>query len=87
MTILNDGEFKVADLTLAGFGRKEIQLAEHEMPGLMAMRAEFGTMWRDLLAKPAAAAVRDSVQLDGRVPHPLRRPARGIRGISARRPA
>jgi beta-glucosidase len=34
--------FKVADLSLAdGFGRKEIELAEHEMPGLMAMRAEF----------------------------------------------
>src|SRR5579884_3140776 len=33
-------DFKVADLSLAGFGRKEIQLAEHEMPGLMAMRAE-----------------------------------------------
>jgi len=34
-------EFKVADLSLAGFGRKEIELAEHEMPGLMALRAEF----------------------------------------------
>jgi len=34
--------FKVADLSLADFGRAEIQLAEHEMPGLMAMRAEFG---------------------------------------------
>ena len=34
-------DFKVADLSLAGFGRKEIQLAEHEMPGLMALRAEF----------------------------------------------
>ena len=33
--------FKVADLTLADFGRKEIELAEHEMPGLMAMRAEY----------------------------------------------
>src|SRR3984957_8015710 len=33
--------FKVADLTLAEFGRKEIVLAEHEMPGLMAMRSEF----------------------------------------------
>jgi adenosylhomocysteinase len=32
--------FKVADLSLAEFGRKEIELAEHEMPGLMAMRAE-----------------------------------------------
>ncbi|MDE2054404.1 MAG: adenosylhomocysteinase [Xanthomonadaceae bacterium] len=34
--------FKVADLSLAEFGRAEISLAEHEMPGLMAMRAEFG---------------------------------------------
>ena len=34
-------DFKVADLDLAAFGRKEIELAEHEMPGLMAMRAEF----------------------------------------------
>jgi adenosylhomocysteinase len=38
---LADGDFKVADLSLAAFGRKEIQLAEHEMPGLMAIRREF----------------------------------------------
>ena len=36
-----EGDFKVADLSLAAFGRKEIQLAEHEMPGLMAIRREF----------------------------------------------
>ena len=35
-------DFKVADISLAEFGRKEITLAEHEMPGLMAMREEFG---------------------------------------------
>ncbi|MSV78017.1 MAG: adenosylhomocysteinase [Actinobacteria bacterium] len=35
-------DFKVADLSLADFGRNEIRLAEHEMPGLMAMRSEFG---------------------------------------------
>ncbi|MCW2802642.1 MAG: adenosylhomocysteinase [Propionibacteriaceae bacterium] len=35
-------DFRVADLSLAEFGRKEITLAEHEMPGLMAMRAQFG---------------------------------------------
>jgi adenosylhomocysteinase len=35
-------DFKVADLSLAEFGRKEITLAEHEMPGLMACREEFG---------------------------------------------
>src|SRR5438132_13442839 len=34
-------DFKVADLSLAEFGRKEIQLAEHEMPGLMALRERF----------------------------------------------
>ncbi len=34
-------DFKVADLSLAAFGRKEITLAEHEMPGLMAIREEF----------------------------------------------
>jgi adenosylhomocysteinase len=34
-------EHQVADLSLAAFGRKEIQLAEHEMPGLMATRAEY----------------------------------------------
>jgi adenosylhomocysteinase len=36
-------DFKVADISLADFGRKEITLAEHEMPGLMAMREEFGS--------------------------------------------
>ncbi len=42
--------FKVADLSLADFGRAEMTLAEHEMPGLMAMRAEFGE------SKPLAGA-------------------------------
>ena len=43
-------DYKVKDLALAEFGRDEIRLAEHEMPGLMAMRAEFGA------AKPLAGA-------------------------------
>jgi adenosylhomocysteinase len=43
-------DFRVADLTLADFGRKEIRLAEHEMPGLMAMRAQYSD------AKPLAGA-------------------------------
>ena len=43
-------EYAVADLKLAEFGRHEIRLAEHEMPGLMAMRAEFGA------SKPLAGA-------------------------------
>ena len=36
-----EGDFKVADMSLAEFGRKEIVLAEEEMPGLMALRAEY----------------------------------------------
>jgi adenosylhomocysteinase len=43
-------DFKVADLSLADFGRKEIELAEHEMPGLMAMRE------RHAAAQPLAGA-------------------------------
>jgi adenosylhomocysteinase len=43
-------DYKVADLGLAEFGRKEIEIAETEMPGLMALRAEFGT------TKPLAGA-------------------------------
>jgi adenosylhomocysteinase len=35
-------DYKVADIGLAEFGRKEIELAEHEMPGLMALREEYG---------------------------------------------
>ncbi|MER7605798.1 adenosylhomocysteinase [Nocardioides sp. NPDC127503] len=35
-------DYKVADLSLAEFGRKELSLAEHEMPGLMAMRERYG---------------------------------------------
>jgi adenosylhomocysteinase len=48
--VLTDGDFKVADLSQAGFGRKEISLAEHEMPGLMALREEYGD------AQPLAGA-------------------------------
>ena len=36
-----EGDYKVADLDLAGLGRKLIELAEHEMPGLMSLRAEY----------------------------------------------
>ncbi len=43
-------DFKVADLSLHTFGRKEITLAEHEMPGLMSLREEYGT------SKPLAGA-------------------------------
>ena len=48
-------DFKVADLSLAGFGRKEIQLAEHEMPGLMAA-ARPSTPTRSRSPAPASPA-------------------------------
>ena len=50
MSAIPAGDFKVADLSLAAFGRKEIQLAEHEMPGLMSIRKEYAA------AQPLAGA-------------------------------
>jgi hypothetical protein len=41
-TITPTLDYKVADITLAEFGRKEISIAEHEMPGLMATREKYG---------------------------------------------
>ena len=37
-TFSQEGDYKVADISLADWGRKEIDIAEHEMPGLMAIR-------------------------------------------------
>src|ERR1700757_3439572 len=48
--VRNGIDFKVADLSLADFGREEIRLAEHEMPGLMALRREYAA------AQPLAGA-------------------------------
>ena len=42
MTVDEKLKFKVKDMSLAAWGRKEIKLAEAEMPGLMATREEFG---------------------------------------------
>ncbi len=44
MTVITETkvEYKVADISLAGFGRKEIEIAEKEMPGLMALRKRYG---------------------------------------------
>jgi adenosylhomocysteinase len=50
VTTIPTADYKVADLGLTEFGRKEIEIAETEMPGLMALRAEFGT------ARPLAGA-------------------------------
>jgi adenosylhomocysteinase len=54
-------DFKVADLSLATFGRKEIELAEHEMPGLMALRREFGPS-QPLKGKKVAGSLHMTVQ-------------------------
>ncbi|MFL6163884.1 MAG: adenosylhomocysteinase [Jatrophihabitantaceae bacterium] len=54
-------DFKVADLSLAAYGRKEIQLAEHEMPGLMALRAEFGEA-KPLAGKKVAGSLHMTTQ-------------------------
>jgi adenosylhomocysteinase len=54
-------DFKVADLGLAAFGRKEIQLAEVEMPGLMALRREFGAS-QPLAGKKVAGSLHMTVQ-------------------------
>ena len=37
----NKKDFKIADISLANWGRKEIEIAETEMPGLMALREEY----------------------------------------------
>ncbi|HLM32314.1 MAG TPA: adenosylhomocysteinase [Solirubrobacterales bacterium] len=49
-TIATEHDYKVADIGLADFGRKEIRLAEHEMPGLMRTREEYAA------SKPLAGA-------------------------------
>ena len=62
--MLGDAEghdFEVADLSLAAFGRKEIELAEHEMPGLMALRALHGDE-RPLAGARIAGSLHMTVQ-------------------------
>ncbi len=54
-------DFKVADLSLADYGRKEITLAEHEMPGLMAMRERYGSE-RPLAGARIAGSLHMTVQ-------------------------
>ena len=57
-------DFKVADLSLAEYGRNEIALAEHEMPGLMAMRERYGS------EQPLKGAkIAGSLNLDDRQHH------------------
>jgi adenosylhomocysteinase len=54
-------DYKVADLGLAEFGRKEIEIAETEMPGLMALRTEFGTS-RPLAGARIAGCLHMTIQ-------------------------
>jgi adenosylhomocysteinase len=59
--VVNGLDFKVADLSLAEFGRKEITLAEHEMPGLMALRREYSEV-RPLAGARIAGSLHMTVQ-------------------------
>jgi adenosylhomocysteinase len=54
-------DYKVADLTLADFGRTEIGLAEHEMPGLLAMRERYGDT-RPLAGARIAGSLHMTIQ-------------------------
>jgi len=54
-------DYRVADLSLAEYGRKEITLAEHEMPGLMAMRAQHGES-KPLLGARIAGSLHMTIQ-------------------------
>ncbi len=56
-----DLDYKVADLALADFGRKEITLAEHEMPGLMALRREYSEV-RPLAGARISGSLHMTVQ-------------------------
>ncbi len=48
-------DYKVADISLADWGRKEIEIAETEMPGLMALRSEYGDSSRSKTRGSSAA--------------------------------
>jgi adenosylhomocysteinase len=61
ITVKPAADYKVADLALAEFGRKEIEIAETEMPGLMALRAEFGTS-RPLAGARIAGCLHMTIQ-------------------------
>ena len=54
-----DLDFKVADLSLAEFGRKEIRLAEHEMPGLMELRRTTDAWLEAKAERPADVPAAD----------------------------
>ncbi|MGC9194743.1 MAG: adenosylhomocysteinase [Syntrophobacteraceae bacterium] len=57
----NKADFKVKDLALAGYGRREIEMAEHEMPGLMATREKYGPS-RPLAGTRIAGSLHMTIQ-------------------------
>ena len=59
------GDYRVADISLADFGRKEIKLAEEEMPGLMACRTEFGVDGGALKGARIAGSLHMTIQTAG----------------------
>ncbi len=82
--------YKVADVALADFGRKEIRLAEHEMPGLMALRAQYAEE-RPLAGAKIMGSLHMTVQRRSRSRRAFRsspgrgRPWRSIGGAPSRR--
>jgi adenosylhomocysteinase len=61
ITVKPAADYRVADIALAEFGRKEIEIAETEMPGLKALRAEFGTS-RPLAGARIAGCLHMTIQ-------------------------
>src|SRR5579884_2404204 len=57
---LNKTDFKVADLALADWGRKEISIAEHEMPGRMAIRPGISCSAMEISFRPQSASARSA---------------------------
>jgi adenosylhomocysteinase len=55
-------EYKVADISLADFGRKEISIAEHEMPGLMAIRNKYMRQSKPLAGVRVTGSLHMTIQ-------------------------
>ena len=65
--VANGIDFKVADLSLAEFGRKEIRLAEHEMPGLMSLRREYADVAPLKGARVSGSLLSPGCRVEGEV--------------------
>ncbi|KAG5193018.1 S-Adenosyl homocysteine hydrolase [Tribonema minus] len=59
---MSQGDYRVADISLADFGRREIELAEHEMPGLMSCREEYGSDGGCLKGSRIAGSLHMTIQ-------------------------